>query len=200
MLVNKKESGIIGADFNCIIDKKDSLRNQEQKISPTLQRLVRVFSLTDSFRLFYPNSQAFSRYYSSENGGGASRLDRFYHYGNININAAKYMGVSFSDHQTLVLKIALDESFSRLLPPKSRPPFKASPDSKGPNIQTQAGREFCLMERGKEEFGFPGVVGRSGKAGGEKVATENRKRDEEREKRRTKSIVNKTGLSGEKAS
>ena len=41
------------------------------------------------------------------------------------------------------------------------------------------------MERGKEEFGFSGVVGRSGKAGGEKVANAKGDKDEEGENRRT---------------
>ena len=42
MLVNRKVSGILAADFNCIIDRKDSLRNAEQKMSSSLKRFVSV--------------------------------------------------------------------------------------------------------------------------------------------------------------
>ena len=127
LLVNKKDAGVLGADFNCIIEKQDALRNQEQKMSPALQRLVKVFSLKDSFRQLFPYAKTFSRYYSSEHGGGATRIDRFYNYGDVSIIDAQYLGVSFSDHHCLLLKIKLPDPFSRLISPKSRMPFKANP-------------------------------------------------------------------------
>ena len=49
LLINKKDSGLVSADFNCIIDKKDALKNQSQKMSAPLKRLVSTFSLSDCF-------------------------------------------------------------------------------------------------------------------------------------------------------
>ena len=61
LLVNRKEMGALSADFNCVIDKKDALKNPEQKVSPGLKRLVQVFSLKDSFRTLHPEDRLFSR-------------------------------------------------------------------------------------------------------------------------------------------
>ena len=40
---------------------------------------------------------------------------------------ADYIGVPFSDHQSLVVKLQFPAHFSKLLSPKSRPLFKANP-------------------------------------------------------------------------
>ena len=91
-MVNKKDTGIISADFNCIIDKSDSLKNQSQKMSPSLKRMVNVFGMTDSFRSLHPHDSVFSRYYSSEEyGEGATRTDRTYHFGDVEVKKAQYM-------------------------------------------------------------------------------------------------------------
>ena len=129
LLINKKSSGILSADFNCIIDRKDALRNPDQKISPSLRHLVNVFSLSDSFRMLYPDAQIFSRYYRSEEyGDGATRIDRIYNYGDIDVKDAKYVGASFSDHHGLIIKFSSSKSFSKLLPPKKQNRFKANPN------------------------------------------------------------------------
>ena len=89
LLVRKKKNGIICADFNSIIDKKDATNNAEQKLSPSLKRLVNVFSMKDSFRTLHPEVKIFSRYYRSEEyGDGATRIDRSYHFGEVVVKEA----------------------------------------------------------------------------------------------------------------
>ena len=73
-----------------IIDKCDATKNPESKMSPSFKRVVRSFSLVDSFRALHPKDLQFSRYYSSTRGDGASRIDRCYHFGNIKVNSASY--------------------------------------------------------------------------------------------------------------
>ena len=99
LLINTKDSGCCGGDFNCIINKEDATRNPESKLSPSLKRLVKTFSWQDSYRTLYPSSKCFSRYYGNDRyGEGATRIDRNYHYGSIEIVEVKYCSVAFSDH------------------------------------------------------------------------------------------------------
>ena len=129
LLVNSKPSGCIAGDFNCITDKKDATRNQENKISPSLKRLIKTFSWTDSFRKLFPESVSYSRYYDSERfGEGATRIDRIYHYGSLVVEEAQYVGVAFSDHFGHIAKLSLPKRFQKIISPKTRPLFKANPD------------------------------------------------------------------------
>ena len=129
LLTNSKDSGCIGGDWNSIIHEKDATKNPAQKMSPSLKRLVKNFSWNDSFRSLHPNSAVFSHYYGSDfHGEGATRIDREYNWGNMVIVEAKYVGLAFSDHLALVIKLKLPESFSRLLCPRSKPQFKAKPE------------------------------------------------------------------------
>ena len=124
LLVNKKDSGMISADFNCITDKIDSMKNPEQKISSGMKKLVSVFFLEDSYRSLFPSSKSFSRYYESpEYGVGATRIDRTYHYGHLEVKQAEYIGVPFSDHLSLVVTVKTSENFKDILSPRSRPLF-----------------------------------------------------------------------------
>ena len=50
LLINSKDSGSIGGDWNSIIHERDATKNQAQKMSPSLKRLVKNFSWSDSFR------------------------------------------------------------------------------------------------------------------------------------------------------
>ena len=104
LLVNSQECGTIGGDFNCILDKEDCTRYPESKMSPSLKRLVRTFSLKDSFRTMHPEVKTYSRFYE-RNGEGASRIDRSYNWGNIRVLEASYIAVAFSDHLGYVVKI-----------------------------------------------------------------------------------------------
>ena len=76
-----------------------------------------------------PAANIFSRYYNiNDKDVGATRIDRMYHHGNIDIIDANYVSASFSDHHSLVVKVRLPDLFSRLLSPKTKPFFKARPE------------------------------------------------------------------------
>ena len=78
LLVNAKTSGCIGGDFNCISDKKDATKNPEVKISPSLKRIIKTFSWLDSYRILFPKSLNFSRYYDNDRfGEGPQELTVF---------------------------------------------------------------------------------------------------------------------------
>ena len=104
----------------------DATKNSAQKMSPSLKRLIKTFSWSDSFRTLHPNLNTYSRYYESEkHGEGATQLDRQYHWGEVKILSAKYIGAAFSDHLTLVLRLKVPTSFSKLLSPKYRSVYKS---------------------------------------------------------------------------
>ena len=110
LLINSKDSGCLGGDFNFIIHKEDATKNPETKISPSLKRLVQTFSWQDSFRSLFPSSRSFSRYYNSDgHGDGASRIDRNYHFGNLTVTEAKYVGIAFSDHLALIITVKISK-------------------------------------------------------------------------------------------
>ena len=61
-LINGKTNGCAGGDLNCILNKNDATKNQENKISPSLKKLEKTFSWEDSYRILHLNSKSFSRY------------------------------------------------------------------------------------------------------------------------------------------
>ena len=85
--------------------------------------------LQNCYRLQHPNSSTFSRYYEhAKYGEGATRIDRQYHWGNVEIVDSRYVGVAFSDHHAFIVKIKLPEVRAKIICPKSRPQFKAKPE------------------------------------------------------------------------
>ena len=124
LLTNAKPSGCLGGDFNMIIDKKDATTHQETKMSPTFKRLAKSFNLNDSFRTLHPSAEQFSRYYCTGRGEGATRIDRCYHYGDVEIRSATYLPLAFSDHHAHVVEILLPDPFARLICPESYPSFR----------------------------------------------------------------------------
>ena len=128
LLINHKDHGIIGGDLNCIIEKEDATNNPETKISPSLKRLFKTFQWSDSFRSLHPYSKVYSRYYSTERVEGASRIDRCYHWGDLEIVQSKYTSLAFSDHLALVTSLHLPSHIAKFLCPKSRPFFKTKPE------------------------------------------------------------------------
>ena len=86
-------------------------------------------------------------------GKGATRIDRQYHWGNMKILEVKYVGVAFSDHLALLVKIKLPEVYSRLLCPKSKPQFKAKPE---------VVRDKVFNQRLKERFSVWSEVRQAG--------------------------------------
>ena len=126
LLTSRKTDGCVGGDLNCIIDKADATTHPEAKMSNCLKRVTKVFDMKDSFRALYPKVQAFYRYYGYTRGQGATRIDRQYHYGNITIMEAKYLPLSFSDHQSLVVTICLPDPLSKMICPRAQPSFRLS--------------------------------------------------------------------------
>ena len=126
ILIDSKIHGCTGGDWNCIADVNDATKNENNKISKSLQRLIKTFNWVDSFRHLHPKSKEFSRYYdNSVHGSGATRIDRLYHHGPLKIVEAYYVGVAFSDHFSLIVKMCLPEKMSKLLSPKAKPLFKS---------------------------------------------------------------------------
>ena len=129
ILVNQKNDGVIGGDWNCIVKKEDATKNQSSKMSTCLKRVIKNFNWSDSFRNLYPTQKIFSRYYDHHiSGDGATRIDRSYNFGKVETISAKYVGVAFSDHFSLIITIKIPENCSKLQCPKSRPLFKAKPE------------------------------------------------------------------------
>ena len=67
-------------------------------MSKCLQRLVKLRNWKDSYRDLYPSTQKFSRFYENSRAEGASRIDRCYQFGNMEVVQAMYVPVAFSDH------------------------------------------------------------------------------------------------------
>ena len=123
VLVNRKDSGILGGDFNCISKVEDSLNHPESKMSPSLRRLIKLFNLTDSFRSLHPHQKVFSRYFNINGQNGATRIDRSYHWGSVAPSAGWYESVAFSDHLLYIVKLTIPNTMQKILSPKSRPFF-----------------------------------------------------------------------------
>ena len=129
LLLNRKDSGCIGGDLNCIINKQDCTHHAAAKMSPCLSKLVGTFNMKDSFRILHPKAASFSHFYHTiHQGEGATRLDRSYNWGSIRVIEAKYEPVSFSDHLSYTVSFSIPAPLARILSPRSRPIFKIKPD------------------------------------------------------------------------
>ena len=129
LLINSKQSGIIGGDWNNILAKEDCTRQPENKLSPCLKRLVSTFSWIDCYRHLHPSIRNYSHYYSNHRAGtGATRIDRCYSWGEIVPVEAKYVSIAFSDHMSHIVRIELPEALSTVLSLKTRPVFKTRPE------------------------------------------------------------------------
>ena len=124
LFINCQPSGCLGGDFNMIIDKLDATNHPDAKMSPTFKRLVKTFNWVDSFRAIHPTAIQFSRYYSNTRGDGATRIDRCYHYGDIEVKSAVYLPLAFSDHHAHLVTITLPDPFKRLICPRTKPMFR----------------------------------------------------------------------------
>ena len=128
LLINCQATGCVGGDLNCITDKRDATNYPETKMSKGLARLIKLREWKDSFRVLYPTSETFSRYYENVRGEGATRIDRNYHFGDLRIVEANYLPIAFSDHLSLIIKTAVPDSLSRAINPKCRPTFRLTPE------------------------------------------------------------------------
>ena len=107
LLINSQSTGLYGGDFNSIIEKQDATVHQQAKMSPSFKRLAKTFNWVDSFRVLHPTATQFSRYYSNTRGDGATRIDRSYHCGNIEVKQARYLPIALFDTVSLINSICL---------------------------------------------------------------------------------------------
>ena len=114
VLLYKKKAGLLGGDMNSIVDKKDALNYPEQKMSKCFKKLINLYQMSDTFRQIYPHSKQFSRYYVWKGKEGATRIDRCYSWGNIRVQEAEYIVVSFSDHLAHVITFDTSSSQSKI--------------------------------------------------------------------------------------
>ena len=110
-LINGKQRGLIGGDFNSITSKIDCTANPEQKMSQNLKKLISAKKWTDTYRALHPSKQTFSHYYNriAADGNlsqGASRLDRSYLWGPTTVSSSSYVSVAFTDHLAHVVQLA----------------------------------------------------------------------------------------------
>ena len=124
LLINSKESGCAGGDLNCIVDRKDATKNPGSKLSKCLLRLVKLRNWRDSFRVLHPTSLTFSRFYENSRAEGASRIDRCYSFGDLEVKKAFYVPIAFSDHFAHVVEYLVPEKLKYLVSPKCRPSFR----------------------------------------------------------------------------
>ena len=101
-LLKAQKMGCLGGDFNCLDRREDATHLAETKISANLQKLTKIKKLTDTFRLLHPNVRSYSHFYNWNAGGtmrqGASRIDRAYAWGGLEILKASYQSTAYSDH------------------------------------------------------------------------------------------------------
>ena len=157
ILQNSKPSGLCIGDFNCIIDKKDATRNQAEKMSPSLKRLVNTMQWSDVFRLLYPNDLIYSREYDNAvHGTGATRIDHCYRYGEINVIEVNYVGVAFTDHNALVVKIKILPNCKKYMSPRVSPLFKAKPEAvKDEVFKARLCAQYEVWEAAKNTANIP---------------------------------------------
>ena len=125
-MVNRLAHGAAGGDFNSIISPIDSVKNPQIKMSPSCRNLVQAFEWSDSYRKLHPGTIQFSRYQGGD-GDGATRLDRSYHWGDLEAAECQYHSISFSDHLSLRVSYILPNFLARNLAPQIKPTFKIPP-------------------------------------------------------------------------
>ena len=63
LLLNRRDNGVLGGDFNCIINKLDATHHQSAKMSPNLAKMMKTFDIIGCFRSLHPSGQVFSHFY-----------------------------------------------------------------------------------------------------------------------------------------
>ena len=134
-----------------IIDKCDATKNPETKMSPNFKRLVQSFTWVDSFRVLHPREVQYS---SGVRGEGASRIDRCYHYGDLEVVKASYLPLAFSDHYAHIVSIKLPDPFSRLVCPRSPPSFRIKAEDVQDRIFHENFAESMVSWQAVRSFGL----------------------------------------------
>ena len=113
--------------MNCIINKMDSTHHPASKMSPSLTRMISIFDMADSFRVLHPKLKTFSHHYhTTQLGAGATRIDRSYSWGDMEVCEAKYEPVAFSDHMAYVVRFSLPKPLGWVKKQKVVKSFPAS--------------------------------------------------------------------------
>ena len=139
-LINGKQDGLIGGDFNAITSKLDCTANPEQKMSQNLKKLISAKKWKDTYRALHPSQRTFSHYYNRVGADGilsqgASRLDRSYLWGQSTVSSSSYLSVAFSDHLAHVVQLSGGTvSRSNDDSPNFKPNFKISAEVAGDEI------------------------------------------------------------------
>ena len=134
LMVNRVMSSVAGGDWNCIIDKVDATHHPASKISPTLSRLVKSFGWKDSFRICNGNIKHFSHYYTSGDQVGATRIDREYMWGEVEVLKSEYIPCAFSDHLGLLSEVKVTSISSKKISPRGSPFLKIRDEVAGDKI------------------------------------------------------------------
>ena len=94
---------LLVGDFNCVLDRKDTLENFKNKHCPALSDLVRVFGYQDGFRVMNPITIDFT--YSNP-GHFPSRLDRVYFPPNwLELARSVCHFPTLSDHKAVIINL-----------------------------------------------------------------------------------------------
>lgn len=156
ILQDNKENGLCIGDWNCITDVKDATKNPAEKISKSLIRLIAALKWKDAFRYLYPNDLVYSREYVNVYGSGATRIDRGYFYGDIDILEANYVGIPFSDHMGLIIKFKVPHGCIKAFTPRGSPLFKANPEVvKDKIFQAELKNQFEIWNNAKIASNIP---------------------------------------------
>ena len=126
LMLHLLPQGAAGGDFNSIIVISDSKKNSQSNMSPSCRNLVNAFLWIDSYRRLHLKKIQFSRYQNTD-ADGATRIDRFYQWGNIIATESQYHSISFSDHLCLRISYNLPHKLDCHLAPKSKPSYKIPP-------------------------------------------------------------------------
>ena len=158
LLVSCKTSGCMGGDFNSITEKIDATAHPAAKMSPSFKRLTQTFNWKDSYRHLHPSFRQYSRYFENTRGEGATRIDRSYHYGDIEINYASYKPLAFSDHHAHIINITLPTQFSRLSCPRGNYTFRIKAEVVNDPLFQDRLREALLGWLNIKSFGLDVLV------------------------------------------
>jgi len=104
---------IIWGDFNCVLDPADTSDNFHT--SRALTEMIRGLHLTDTWKQ-YPTRPSYTHYSNT----GVSRIDRIYVSRNIasRITGINFLPSAFTDHNSVVVRLALGEMDARRRPPR----------------------------------------------------------------------------------
>ena len=132
LLLHGQKSGMAGGDWNNITSPVDCSHHPDQKVSPTLKRVISMLKWKDCYRLLYPKTTIYSHHYNRQMAGqglvhGGSRLDRAYLWGDVEVLDAQYAPVAFSDHLLHLVKV-VGPPTSHHADPRFQPYFKIRPE------------------------------------------------------------------------